>query len=237
MSCTDIIIYIAYILAAYLVGAFQFMVLVGKLKGLDLTRERDLHEYLLRNVGKAWGIAGFIVDVLKGVIAVLAGYLLQFPAIMVVLGALAAIAGQMWPVFKRFDGERGNTVGTGVVITLSLAYGAPAVFIIAISIVVVGLIIRTINRLRQQNVSLKDRIKLGKPSNIFPLAVITGFASCVITSAIWRMPAAIIWGFAGLLLLLLLRRVTGGLRQDLQASRINTASVIINRLLYDRSEI
>lgn len=236
MPFIDVLIYLIFIVAAYLVGAFQFMLLVGRLKGLELSGERDLHEFLFRNVGKGWGTAGFIVDILKGIIAVLAGVLLQFPVIVVVLGGLSVIAGQMWPVFNKFDGERGNTVGFGVNGTLSIAYGAPPVVIIACSFALLGLIFRTINRLRQKDVSFKDRIKLGKPSNVFPLAVITGYASCVLTSALWHMPVEVICGFAGVLVLLLVRRVTGGLRQDIQKRRL-TATIIINRMLYDRSII
>ena len=41
------------------------------------------------------------------------------------LGAIAGLAGQMWPVFRRFDGERGNTVSLGIVTALSFTY-APA---------------------------------------------------------------------------------------------------------------
>jgi len=231
------IIYIAFIIAAYFLGALPIMVLMGRLKGLDLSKERDLHDYLFNRMGKGWGISGFCADILKGVITVLAGFLLQFPAIVVVLAALSAICGQMWPVFNKFDGEHGNTIGLGVVATLSLAYGAPWVIIIAVGIALLGLLIRTVNRWRQKGESLAERIKLGgKPSNIFPLMVIIGFASLILTSIIFKMQVEITWGFTGVLLLLLVRRVTGGLLADLKKSH-NKGSVIINRLLYDRSEI
>ena len=230
-------VYIAFIIASYFVGALPFMVLAGKLKGLDLTKERDLHDYLFNQMGKGWGIAGFVADVIKGVIVVLAGFLLQFPVTVVVLGALSAICGQMWPVFNKFDGERGNTIGLGVVGTFSFAYGAPLVVIIAVCIVLLGLLIRTINRLREKGGDVSERIKLGgRPSNVFPLSVIIGFASCIPTSAWFNMDTVITWGFVGVLLLLLVRRLTGGLREDLKKYP-NTASVIINRLLYDRSAI
>jgi glycerol-3-phosphate acyltransferase PlsY len=230
-------IYIIFIIAAYFLGAFPYMVLIGKLKGYDLSRERDLHDFLFNKMGKGWGISGFLFDILKGIITVLAGYLLQFPLLVVAIAALSAICGQMWPVFNKFDGEHGNTIGLGVNSTFSIAYGAPLVIIIAICIAVTGLLIRTINRWRQKGDTLKERIKLGgKPSNIFPLAVITAFASCIPTSIIFNMQPVVTWCFAAVLLLLLVRRVTGGLREDLKKSN-NTASVIINRLLFDRSEI
>lgn len=229
--------YLLFIIAAYLLGAFPYMVLLGKLKGFDLSEERDLHDFLFNKMGKGWGISGFLVDILKGIITVLAGYLLQFPILVIVLAALSVICGQMWPVFNKFDGERGNTVGSGVNATFSLAYGAPPVIIIAVAMVLIGLLIRTVKRWRQKGESLKERIKLGgKPSNIFPLCVIIGFATCIPTSIIFNMQPAITLGFTGVLVLLLVRRVTGGLIEDLRKYH-NTAKVIINRILFDRSEI
>ena len=230
-------IYLIFIIAAYFLGALPFMVLAGKFKGLDLSKERDLHDFLFNRMGKGWGTAGFLVDVLKGGITVLAGFLLQFPVAVTVLASLVAICGQMWPVFNKFDGERGNTIGVGVNGTFSLAYGAPLVIIIGICFALLGLLIRTVNRLRQKGDSIQERIKLGgKPSNVFPLAVILGFASFIPTSILFHMQPEITWGFTGVLALLLVRRVTGGLRQDLQKYP-DTVKVIVNRLLYDRSEV
>jgi len=232
-----IFIYLLFIIAAYFLGAFPFMVLIGRLKGLDLSKERDLHDYLFNTLGKGWGIAGFLFDVLKGAITVLAGLLLQFPVFIVVLGALSAISGQMWPVFNKFDGERGNTIGLGVNGAFSIACGAPPVVIIAVGIAMAGLLIRTVTRWRQKGASLKERIKLGgKPSNVFPFAVILGFASCIPASIIFNMDVVITWGFVAVLVLLLLRRLTGDLREDLKKTRKSKALVIINRLLFDRSE-
>jgi len=230
-------LYIIFIIVSYFIGALPFMALVGRLKGLDLTKERDLHDYLFNRMGKGWGIAGVLADMLKGVVIVLAGFLLQFPAAIVALGALAGICGQMWPVFNRFDGERGNSIGAGVNVTFSFAYGAPLAAIIAVCFVLIGLLIRTLNRLREKGGDVRERIKLGgRPSNVFPLSVILGFASFIPTSIFFNMDVTITWGFAGVLVLLLLRRLTGGLLADLKKSKLSSARIITNRLLYDRSE-
>jgi hypothetical protein len=95
------------------------MILIGRIKGVDLSREHDLHHALWYGVGRGWGILGFLLDVLKGVVPVLAGFLLGFPLGINALAGLAALCGQMWPVFRKFDGERGNTVSLGINFTLS----------------------------------------------------------------------------------------------------------------------
>lgn len=231
-----LLIYIVFIIAAYFLGALPFLELVGRLKGLDLSQEQDLHAYFFNQVGKVWGIAAGLVDALKGVIPVLAGLLVGFPVMVTVLAALAAIAGQMWPVFNGFDGERGNTIAAGVVATFCLGWGAPLALLIAICIVLVGLLIRIFRRWRERSGSVRERIELGgRPSNIFPLAVIIGFASFIPASLAFQMDIWITWGFSGVLILLLVRRLTGGLLSDLKKPG-NPSRIIINRLLFDRSE-
>ncbi len=211
------------------------MVIIGRAKGMDLSRERDLHEVLWNRIGRGWGILGVLVDVLKGVIPVLVGAWLQLPVPAVVLSALAALTGQMWPVFNHFDGERGNTTGLGIVLTLSLAYGAPWVSVIALSIIAIGVLIRTAKRWRQSGRNLNERLKFGGPPSIaLPLSILLGLISCIVSSPLFNMDAAITVCFAAIVVLVLLRRLTGGLRQDLITEN-NKTSVIINRLLFDRS--
>lgn len=232
-----IAIYIVFILAAYFLGALPFLKLVGKFKGLDLTGEEDLHAYFFNEVGERWGIAAGLVDALKGVIPVLVGLWLQFPLIITMLAALTAIAGQMWPAFSRFDGERGNTVAAGVVITVSLACAGLWPLLIAACIVLVGFLIRLVRRSRERSGKLRERIELGgRPSNIFPFAVIVAFASLIPTSLIFQMDIAITWGFTGVVILLLVRRLTDGLLTDLRQTD-HILRIIVNRLLFDRSEI
>lgn len=230
-------LYIIYIIAAYLLGSFPFMILVGRSRGMDLSNERDLHEVLWNRIGRGWGILGVMVDVLKGVIPVLAGAWLQLPVPVVALSALAAITGQMWPVFNHFDGERGNTTGLGIVLTFSLAYGAPWVIVIALSIIAIGVLIRTAKRWRHSGRSLNERLKFGGPPSIaLPLSILLGFISSIITSNLFDMDITITFCFAAITALVLLRRLTGGLRQDWRTAD-NKAAVIINRLLFDRSRI
>jgi glycerol-3-phosphate acyltransferase PlsY len=227
--------YIIFIIASYFLGAVPFMILIGRMRGVDLSREPDLHHALWYNVGRPWGILGFVLDILKGVVPVLAGFLLGFPLPVNAPAGLAALCGQMWPVFRRFDGERGNTVSVGIVFTLSLAYGVPIIFLIALSIAITGFFIRTALRWKGSGSNLDERLRLGgSPSLVFPLAVIIGFASCPVSSALLGQPIGMTLAFTGVVVLILIRRLTAGLRADLRGSR-NPWGIIVNRLLFDRS--
>ena len=231
-----VFIYIIFFIAAYFLGALPVIELTCKLRGLDISGEQDLHAYFFNHVGKWWGVAAGLADVLKGVIPVLVGLLLNFPLAAIVPAALAAIVGQMWPVFNHFDGERGNTVAAGVIVTFTLAWGAPQVLLIAACIVLVGLLVRIGRRWGERSGNLHERIELGgRPSNVFPLAVIVAFASCIPTSLVFHMDRGITWGFSGVLILLLVRRLTGGLLADLEKTD-HAFRIIVNRLLFDRSE-
>ena len=231
-----LIIYTGLIIASYFLGAMPFMIMIGRMRGVDLSRAPDLHHALWHNVGRPWGILGFALDVLKGVAPVLAGFLLGFPLPVNALAGMAALCGQMWPVFHKFDGERGNTVSVGINLTLSLAYGVPIIFIIALTIAMAGFFIRTALRWKASGSNLDERLRLGgSPSLVFPLAVIIGFASCPVSSALLGQTLEMTLAFTGVVVLILVRRLTAGLTADLRGSR-RPWDVIVNRLLFDRSE-
>jgi glycerol-3-phosphate acyltransferase PlsY len=187
-------------------------------------------------VGRRWGLFAVLLDILKGVVPILAGLLLQFPLAVTVLAGLAAVCGQMWTVFRKFDGERGNTTGAGMIITLTFALNGILTLVIAICFVIVGIILRTVTRWRASGATLNERLRFkGSQSMVLPLLVMAGFASCPVTAWLFGLPIEMTLGFLALVLLLLIRRVTAGLRDDLRDGF--RWSVIINRLLYDRSEI
>lgn len=234
---TMFILYILFIFAFYLFGALPFMLFLGRMRGVDLRNEPDLHHALWYKVGRGWGIIGFLFDVLKGVLPVLTGFILSLPLAVTGMSALASLCGQMWPVFRKFDGERGNTVSLGICATLSIGNGQPWILVIAVCFAAAGFIIRTAARWQTSGDTLNERLKMkGSPSLSLPLGVILGFASCPVTSWLFGQPIEVTLTYSGALVLMLIRRVTAGLAADLRSSR-RPCRIIINRLLFDRSEI
>ncbi len=231
-----VILYVLFIMAAYFLGAVPFMVLISRARGIDVSHEPDLHQAMWYKVGRRWGLLAVLLDVLKGVVPVTAGLLLQLPLPVTALAGLAAVCGQMWPVFRKFDGERGNTTGAGMIVPLTIAFNSIPTLVIALSFVFLGIVLRTITRWRSSGTTLNERLRFkGNHSMVLPLLVMMGFASCPITAAIFGLPIEVTLGFLALLLILLVRRVTAGLMEDLSGGF--RWDVIINRLLYDRSEI
>jgi len=169
---------IALIIGAYLIGSFPYMLLLGRAKGIDLTQEYDSHQALWSKAGRLAGLSGVIVDILKGVIAVLIGFLLEFPLATVAAAGVAALIGQMWPIFQKFDGEKGNTTGGVVILGMTMwltGHGSPlayCVFIITITPAIIGFLIRTMPCLPVAGQTIRERVELGGPAgNSLPLGM------------------------------------------------------------------
>ena len=129
----------------YLLGALPFGLIIGRLtRGIDL-REYGSHRTgatnALRTLGARAAAAVFLLDVGKGVAAVLIARLLFGDDALVewaaAVAGFAAIVGHNWSVFIRFTGGRGVATSAG-------ALGAMSPWtIVALVPIVVGLIWRT----------------------------------------------------------------------------------------------
>lgn len=129
----------------YLLGAVPFGLIIGRLtRGIDL-REYGSHRTgatnALRTLGARAAAAVFLLDVGKGVAAVLIARLVFGDDPLVEWAAAAAgfasIVGHNWSVFIRFTGGRGVATSAG-------ALGAMSPWtIVALVPIVIGLIWRT----------------------------------------------------------------------------------------------
>ena len=218
---------IALILGAYLIGSLPHLSALAKLSGVKL--EGDSHISLWRRGGRLVGTIGIIGDFAKGAIPVAVGINLGFELHIIVIAGLAAVSGQMWPIFSKFDGEKGNSIGlamAGAVATLAM--------FIALVPIIIGAAIRTVPRLRDSSQPMDKRLKLGgPPSRSLPVGVLIGFLGLPLASWGLGEPRVVTLGFAALFLLIVIRRLTAGLRDDIKANN-SIRSVLINRLLYDR---
>lgn len=220
------------ILGSYLLGSLPFMFIMGRLKGVDLREYEDMHIALWRNVGRMQGFLGVILDFAKGVIVVLAARTVGFEPGWAAFAGVAVVAGQMWPVFMKFDGEKGNSTGLAMSATL-----ATEAALIAMVMMAAGFLIRTIPRLRQPNQSTNERLKFGgPPSNSLPVGMAVGFAVLPLAAWVMGQPWEVIIAFVGLFVLIMVRRATAGISEDLRQPS-GKRSMLLNRLLYDRREL
>lgn len=226
---------ILYIVFAYLLGSFPYMPLLSRAMGKDLSHERDYHIAMYRKVGRLAGISGIVVDFLKGILTVLAGYFLNLPLLTVCAGTVLVVFGQMWPVFRRFNGEKGNTTGIGATGTLLTLYGAGWVLVVGISIIFIGAMMRIIPRFLA-TAGWHQRLSFGgPPSNSLPIGMFLGFLAMPVASYLMHKEPPITIALALIFIGIVVRRLTANLRQDISEGKSSVGRILINRLFLDRS--
>ena len=208
------------VFGTYVLCSLSFPWLVARLYGVDLQNvgSRKLGgSNLVKSVGLVPGITGGVLDAAKSFAAVLVARALGLPLEVQLACGLAANVGQMWPLFHRFDGGRANATGWG----FALAADPIAALIMGIPLAA-ALFLTLVVRPR--------------PTRLFPLASLLSFF--VFPAVIWEQEGTTPTVLAGVVLLVLIvvRRVTAGLRGDL-ATGAPLSRVVANRALYDRSEL
>jgi len=219
---------IALIIGSYLFGSVPHLSLLARLRHVDLNG--DFHQSLWYQGGRVIAIVGILGEFGKGVTPILVGKWLDFNLLVVALAGLAVVCGQMWPIFSRFDGEKGNSVAIPMAITLT-----PKPALIAVVPIIISLVIRTIPRLMNSSKSpSKDSIIGGSYSRSLPLGMAIAFFILPVASWYLGEPPEIVLCYSTLFILIIIRRITAGLRSDLRESR-NIRGIVIKRLLYDRA--
>ena len=211
---------IAAVIVTYLLSSISFPYWIARAYGVDLrgVGERKLGGgNLAKSVGLRPGIVGGTLDGAKGFLAVLVARALGFEVEVQLACGIAALVGQMWPIFHQFDGGRANATGWGFALAsdpiAALIMGAP----LYLSLLAV-------------------RMVRPRPTRLLPLASLLSFA--IFPAVIWEQEGTTPTVIAGLvvLVLILVRRITAGLRNDL-ATGAPLARVLANRAVYDRSEL
>ncbi len=218
----------ALIIGAYILGSVPHLPLLAKLRRVEL--DGDFHENLWYRAGKIIGVIGVLGELAKGALPVLAGRWLGFELAAIAMAGLAAVCGQMWPVFSRFDGEKGNSIALAMAMAL-----VPKATLIAIVPVIIALLIRTIPRMMAgAGLSGNRPVIGGAYSRSLPLGMAICFLVLPLASWAFGEPAEIVWCCAALVVLIMIRRLTAGLSADLKASN-DLKGIVIKRLLYDRA--
>jgi len=208
------------VLLSYLAGSVSFPYWVARVRGVDLRAvgSRKLGgSNLWKSVGPGEAIVGGLLDAAKGFVAVVVARAAGLPLDVQLACGIAAIVGQMWPVFHGFDGGRANSAGWGFALAAD-----PIGFVIMMLPVLAAIAMR---------LAVQPR-----PSRVLPLASLLSFA--VFPAVIWEQDGTTAVVQAGLVVLALIvvRRITAGLGQDL-ATGAPVARVLANRALFDRTEL
>jgi len=229
---------IVLIIGSYLLGSFPYMVLRSRARGFKVAPGEDYHIAMWRKVSHREGAAGIGMDVLKGVIPIVAGFIFDFRLAIVATAGVAAILGQIWPVFQKFNGEKGNTTGAGMIITFCSFIGSGAWCVLGAGLFCffIGFAVRTVPRFFRKGQTLNERLNFGGPvSNSLPLGMIFGFAAMPLVSWLLSQPVELTLALTATSLVIVIRRLTANLGADLKTARTSTVKILINRLLFDRS--
>ncbi len=114
-----------WLLAAYLLGAVPFGLLIARARGVDLRRIGSGNigaTNVSRALGRTWGILAFLLDALKGwapaallpLAARAAGA--EPPDLFGVGCGVAAVVGHIWPVYLGFRGGKGVATSAGMLL-------------------------------------------------------------------------------------------------------------------------
>ena len=121
---------------SYLIGNFSSAYILGK-----IFKKTDIRTYgsgnagatnALRVFGKKVGILAFILDVLKGILAIyIGGWIMGDKGKLI--AAVFVVLGHDWPIFLKFKGGKGIATSLGVLLCLHLPT--------AIVCIVIGLLV------------------------------------------------------------------------------------------------
>jgi len=108
-------------LFSYMSGSIPFGLLIGKFNGIDI-RKYGSHNIGATNVrrvlGRDWSFVCFALDFLKGLFPVLV-IELKFSGVCwgweMIIAAIGAVCGHIFPVWLRFKGGKGVATSLGVV--------------------------------------------------------------------------------------------------------------------------
>lgn len=143
------IIFAAAIIGAYLLGSIPFGLIIAKAHGKDLRSIGSGNigaTNVARALGRKWAYICFMLDMLKGLIPMLAMMLIvrrlsslsQAEQILLwLIAGIAAILGHMFPIYLKFKGGKGVATSLGVALGLWPYYTTCAFVALGVWVIVV----------------------------------------------------------------------------------------------------
>ncbi len=132
----DTIVWLIWIMGAYLIGGIPFGFLIGKMRGVDVRTVGSKNigaTNVFRTVGKKWGLIAFACDVLKGFApTLLASSLIPHPSSLPLCVGVACVVGHMLTPYMKFKGGKGVATAFGMMLGLIPALVGTAFLVFAI---------------------------------------------------------------------------------------------------------
>jgi glycerol-3-phosphate acyltransferase PlsY len=123
--------------AAYLIGNISPAILIGRAHGIDIKKEGSGNAgttNVLRTLGKKAAVLTLLIDVFKGVLAVVfAGVLVGNLAAMT--AAVAVFCGHVWPIFFGFKGGKGVATAFGALTAIHPGLGFGCLGVVAVCVI------------------------------------------------------------------------------------------------------
>ena len=140
MTHSTLLINLLSLLIGYIIGSFPSGYLAGRLiSNIDL---REIGSgstgatNVLRHVGKTPALIVFLLDVGKGIGAILIARSLQLDEVWQIIVGVASLSGHIWPIWLK--GKGGKAVATGLGVFLGISYqvgfGSLGIFLIVLLI-------------------------------------------------------------------------------------------------------
>ncbi|QHI71482.1 glycerol-3-phosphate 1-O-acyltransferase PlsY [Aminipila terrae] len=131
---------------AYFMGNISPAILIGRLHGIDIKKEGSGNAgttNVLRVLGKKAAVATLLIDIFKGVFAVLLGKLAaafflppEFAPYTAMICGLAVFSGHIWPVTFGFKGGKGVATAFGVLMAISPFLGLAELGIVIVVVAI-----------------------------------------------------------------------------------------------------
>ena len=126
------------VVIAYFIGCISPSIMLAKARGIDIKKEGSGNAgttNALRVMGKKAGVITLVVDIMKGVIAVLLGNLIAGPA-GGMCAAVAVFCGHVWPILYKFKGGKGVATAFGVLLGIDVWLALAALGIVVIAVLI-----------------------------------------------------------------------------------------------------
>lgn len=122
------------VILAYFIGNISPAIILGKLSGVDIKKEGSGNAgttNVLRVLGKKAAVITLVIDIGKGVLAVLLGSLIG-GEVAAAYCAVAVFCGHIWPCLYNFKGGKGVATAFGAIMAINWVLGLAVLGVVAV---------------------------------------------------------------------------------------------------------